>query len=117
MAAPAEEAAQARGAISSGNDGGISRLQILLTWVFAGKYYRTRFPARPAARTIAKASRKIRPSGTMYQGAVAMRAGIKIALNGRSKLAARTAALVALHKIAGDRYAVAGDEEYLPKLT
>ncbi len=63
MAAPAEEAAQARGAISSGNDGGISRLQILLTWVFAGKYYRTRFPARPAERTIAKASRKSAPQG------------------------------------------------------
>ena len=78
MAAAAEEAAQARGAISAGKDERIRCLQILLTWVFVGKYYRTRFPARPAERTIAKASRKIRLSGTMHQETVAMRAGIKI---------------------------------------
>jgi hypothetical protein len=53
----------------------------------------------------------------MLERTVAMRAGIKASATGRSKLAAATAALVALHKIAGDRYAVAGDGEYLPKLT
>jgi len=56
MAAPAEGAAQARGAISHGKDERNRCLQILLTWVLAGKYYQTRFPAPPAERPMTAAA-------------------------------------------------------------
>jgi hypothetical protein len=57
MAARAEAAAQARGAISPGKDERNRCLQILLTWVLVGKYYQTRFPARlpKGARSLRRA--------------------------------------------------------------
>jgi hypothetical protein len=88
-----ESRSRAGGAILAGKHTRIRGFQILLTWVFRGKHYWTQFPALCASGRKAPASESAAAQASTDGGAVA------------------------LHKMAGDRYAVAGDEEHLPKST
>jgi hypothetical protein len=69
MATAAEgAAAQARDSISPGKDQENRCLQILLTWVSAGKYYQTLFPSPLPKRTIAAACYKSTPQDRCSKG-------------------------------------------------